>query len=61
MGCVSGKLHLSLDDKLRLEISKMKGQDVEVNLVNLVNDIDKYKKEDRAYIKEEVKKYLESP
>ena len=61
MGCVSGKLQLSLDDKLRLEISKIKGEQIEVNLVNLVNDIDKYKKEDRAYIKEEVKKYLESP
>jgi hypothetical protein len=58
--CVSGKIQLSLDDKLRLEICKMKGQDVEVTLVNLVNDIDKYKKQDRAYIKEEIKKYLES-
>lgn len=60
MGCVSGKIKLSLDDKLRLEISKMKGEQVEFNLVNLVNDIEKYKKEDRDWVKSEVKKYLES-
>lgn len=59
--CVSGKISLSLDDKLALEISKMKGQDVELKLVNLVKDLEKYKKEDREFIKNEIKKYLESP
>lgn len=58
--CVSGKIQISLDDKLKLEICKMKGQDVEVNLVNLVENLDKYKKEDREWVKSEVKKYLES-
>jgi hypothetical protein len=58
--CVSGKIQISLDDKLRLEICKMKGQDVEVNLVNLVENLEKYKKEDREWVKSEVKKYLES-
>jgi hypothetical protein len=58
--CVSGKIQISLDDKLRLEISKIKGEQIEVNLVNLVENLEKYKKEDREWVKSEVKKYLQS-
>jgi hypothetical protein len=59
MGSCSGKITLSIDDKLKLEISKMKGENIEVNLINLLNNYDKYPKKDKEYVKEEIKKYME--
>jgi len=57
---MSGKIQISLDDKLRLEICKIKGKEIEANLVSLVDNIEKYKKEDRDWVKKELKNYMES-
>ena len=61
MGCVSGKVSISMDERLRLEISKVKGQDIEVNLIDMVKKMDKVNQSDRDYIKKEVIQYMNSP
>ena len=59
MGNCNGKISLSIDDKVKVDISKMKNEGVEVNLVNLLENYDKYPKKDKEYVKEEIKKYME--
>lgn len=60
MGCVSGKIKLSFDERLALEVSKIKGQDIEVKLIHLIDDYQKLDTESKAYVRGEIKKYLES-
>lgn len=57
--CISGKITLTVDDKVSLELSKQKGQNVEVNLVSLLDKYDKLNKKDKDYVKNEVKTYLQ--
>ena len=60
-GSCSGKVKLSLNDKLNLEISKLKGEEIEIKLVNLLENFETYEKDDKAYIKKELLNYLNSP
>ena len=60
MGSCSGKVYLSIDDKVKVEISKMKNEGLEVNLVNLLENYDKYPKKDKEYVKKEIKNYMEA-
>ena len=58
MGCMTGKLNLTLDDKIQLEISKNRNEDFNVRLVNLLERRDKFSVKDRRYITDETIKYL---
>jgi len=60
MGCVTGKLNLTLDDKMQLEISKNRGEDFNVRLVNLLENRDKFSRKDKRYIIDETVKHLKN-
>jgi UPF0288 family protein (methanogenesis marker protein 3) len=58
MGCVSGKMSIKLTEKDKLEIEKLEGSDLSLKLVELVDNIDKMKKDDKVYVMNHVRSYL---
>jgi len=60
MGCNSGKLTFSLDDKVKLEILKNKDDEYSIQLGNLLENRDKFTKKDKKYITDETVKYLKN-
>lgn len=60
MGCASGKLTFTLDDKVKLEILKNRDDDYSVQLGTLLENRDKFTKKDRKYITDETIKYLKN-
>jgi hypothetical protein len=58
MGCVTGKLSIKLTEKEKLEIEKLEGSDLSLKLVDLVDNIDRMKKEDKNYVMNQVRSYL---
>ncbi len=58
MGCVTGKLSIKLTEKEKLEIEKLEGSDLSLKLVDLVDNIDRMKREDKNYVMNQVRSYL---
>lgn len=58
MGCNSGKLTFTLDDKVKLEILKNRDDDYSVQLGTLLENRNKFNKKDKKYITDETIKYL---